>query len=93
MAMRYGVCRGGYVWVSVYGWWGIIRPYTGPYTDMRHGWHVVSAASDLHMHAVYWMVCEHVWVCELVCWEVDMCGFVCMACGALQGFIRHCILI
>ena len=45
---------------------GITGPYTVPYTDMRHGCHVVSVAFDLHMHSVCCMVLENLWLCELM---------------------------
>ena len=53
------------------------------YTDMRHGWHAVSVASDLHMYAVCCMVREHVWLCDLLSWGVDVSVFVHVAVGAL----------
>ena len=60
-----------------------MRLYTVQYTDMRHGWHAVSVASDLHMYAVCCMVREHVWLCDLLSWGVDVSVFVHVAVGAL----------
>ena len=70
-----------------------MRLYTVPYTDMRHGWHVVRIASDLPMHAVCCVVCVGWCVCDWRCGGVHMSAFEHVAVGALQGLIWCRILI